>query len=446
MARLARLLVVVTVAALAAGSCGGEALRRDSAAGTTGAGGATAATASSSAGTGGAGGTGGTGGATGGSMVCTDAGAPSEPCTTDTDCEWFPAPCPACANGARVCAALTCQGGACTAVPPVCLTCTPADCGASCLLACDQNGCTDAVCDTNGQCVAPPGPACGPKCMMDTDCAQPGGPCLMCPGGPMVCEKTICEYGYCKPVPPKCPAVSCTGQICGTACVASPQTIGLCDGVDTCVVVTSPPLPGSFCKAGCLSPYDCPGGFGIFMMWDGCVSTDLAACTLGKCGHLPTTCKPSYACNGVAAGMPCLPLCAEVGCPTPNPLPSAHCDWSGTCVVDPAPSCGPSVACAKNADCPTFVSPWFDLCPSPNDCLMPICVEGACATFVTQARQASCSPMDAHSGPPTCPSQTQGFAWDGTACVPLLHCACAGQDCDALMPSLAVCKALHEQC
>jgi hypothetical protein len=77
---------------------------------------------------------------------------------------------------------------------------------------------------------------------------------------------------------------------------------------------------------------------------------------------------------------------------------------------------------------------------------MPICSAGVCATFVTKANQTSCGPMDAHPGPPTCPSQTQGFAWDGTACVPLVVCACSGQDCDALMPTLAVCKALHEQC
>jgi hypothetical protein len=58
----------------------------------------------------------------------------------------------------------------------------------------------------------------------------------------------------------------------------------------------------------------------------------------------------------------------------------------------------------------------------------------------------SCAPMDAQAAPPTCTSQLQGFAWDGTACVPLLLCGCAGMDCDALLPSLAVCEALHEGC
>jgi hypothetical protein len=261
----------------------------------------------------------------------------------------------------------------------------------------------------------------------------------------MVCETMACSSGYCQPSTPPCPVLSCAGEPCGTPCSDASQAPGMCDGVDTCKVgpIAYPPSP---CAAGCFSPQDCPGGYAGWTTWDGCNGNDLATCVAGQCGHAPWTCTPSAPCEGKPAGAPCLPLCAELGCPTPNPLPSAHCDGEGTCAVDPPSPCGLDL-CSKNADCPALdAPPLFGPCTPVDNCLVPICAEAACATFVAQPRQRSCAPMDAHAGATTCTSTRQGFAWDGSACAPIPVCACAGMDCDVTFPSLAVCQAMHEGC
>jgi hypothetical protein len=195
-----------------------------------------------------------------------------------------------------------------------------------------------------------------------------------------------------------------------------------------------------------VTPYDCPGGFGIWMGWDGCGGSDLATCQAGQCGFAPPFCQPSPdPCQGLPSGAPCLALCAQIGCPTPNPLPLAHCDAHATCVVDSPSLCGSS--CQSDADCPvvTTDAPWGPCNGTPEMCLFPVCTAGRCGTFVADVSQASCAPMDAHPDAQACASDQQ-FAWDGTQCVSLLTCACQGGDCRYLLPTESLCEEIHAKC
>ncbi len=55
-----------------------------------------------------------------------------------------------------------------------------------------------------------------------------------------------------------------------------------------------------------------------------------------------------------------------------------------------------------------------------------------------------CSAMDAvGSGECNC---FIGFSWNGSSCVGLSGCSCAGDDCDRLTTSLADCQAQHDEC
>src|SRR5262249_22268097 len=123
-------------------------------------------------------------------------------CTDDFDCETRTAPCSPCKDGFLVCGVHTCEGSVCVLHLPECPDpCEHGPCGADCTLACNGDACQSGYCDPTDQCVALM-PSCGPSCQVDTDCAQPGGLCTMCPGGTTACPRAVCSGGHCMDEPP----------------------------------------------------------------------------------------------------------------------------------------------------------------------------------------------------------------------------------------------------
>jgi hypothetical protein len=57
---------------------------------------------------------------------------------------------------------------------------------------------------------------------------------------------------------------------------------------------------------------------------------------------------------------------------------------------------------------------------------------------------SSCDPMDA-GGVGMC-EMFMGYKWNGTSCVGLSGCSCAGADCGKLVLDKASCEQAHEQC
>ncbi len=179
------------------------------------------------------------------------------------------------------------------------------------------------------------------------------------------------------PVP--CGDVSCgPGQVCCPACGERPS--GICaDRMDLCPVFDCPPPPVEICG-------DAPCGPGETCCREVCPGQR------PYCTSRPDTCVPRP-------------------CPPPMPCGTDECPPGQLCCPG-CPGEPPTGICADR----------LDACP-PLDCPPP---PGACA------------PMDA-AGRGRC-AGVLGFAWNGSACVPISGCRCVGADCDRLFTSRAACE------
>jgi hypothetical protein len=178
---------------------------------------------------------------------------------------------------------------------------------------------------------------------------------------------------------------------------------------------------GGSASGGCTTDLDCPVTNSCQPCWDGSCVSSRGSCINGQCVVSPGVC-PRNPCEGVACGGSCaLGFCNAAGaCVTA--MPQCPCDPATPCAQPIKPVC---VVCATTTT----------VCPGA------VCYNGQCA--LTRPR-CPCEPMQA-AGSGDC-ARVLGAAWNGTACVSLSGCQCAGADCPSLFPDLITCKDKQSQC
>ncbi len=157
------------------------------------------------------------------------------------------------------------------------------------------------------------------------------------------------------------------------------------------------------------------------------------------------TCAPGeLCCPGCDGAMSCEagPSCPDVSC-APTCSPSEPCAEAEYCEM-PGGACGTGTCKPRPTGCPRDC-PRVCGCDGIEYCNACLAHAGGTdvATGVTCATPP-CVAMDARDDGGSCPG-TLGFAFDGTRCVGI-HCACSGEDCDALYPTSEDCEAAYSHC
>ena len=154
-------------------------------------------------------------------------------------------------------------------------------------------------------------------------------------------------------------------------------------------------------------------------------------------GDCPTIYAPVCGCDGATYANTCVAAAAGV-----NVASTGECSAGGRCAAQDARGVG---------DCPGILGLAWDgtRCDYVGGCG---CEGADCGALFTDA--ASCE--SAYAGCAGCAAQDArgegacraivGVAWDGSNCVELSGCSCAGADCDALYLDQAACQAAHALC
>lgn len=245
-------------------------------------------------------------------------------------------------------------------------------------------------------------------------------------GGPITCGTNICgagEYccnescGTCAPIGAGCAAVECVhtcgGDVCaddtGNLCCADCDGSQFCPGPGgTCPAIACPPVcaDGTPCDGTCCPSPGCDDGFYCAAPGEMCdVAGDPVVC--------PNVCPDGSAC---ADGATCCPGCrGEFFCsPDGASCPDISCP----------PPCDDGVFCETGLCC--------DDCRGSSYCS----ADGACEPCTGE-----CAPFDAR-GVGAC-AAFFGYSWNGSECVGISGCDCAGTDCGRLYDSPDEC--LFEQ-
>ena len=349
-------------------------------------------------------------------------------------------------GGGEACGSVTCGPGR---------TCCNASCGICTL---PGEGCPAIACVDGG-----PAPDAG--CPGAIDCARPppgcdwvgGDFCTTC--GTLVCGDrcgglsgltctgaTFCDFpsdscgiadeeGTCSPRPDECPTIhapvcGCDGATYGNSCVAHSS------GVD--VLHDGPCSGGGICD-----PMDaagdglCDAFFGYAWTGSACVGISGCSCVGADCGALYSD---SAACESAHVS------CGGTGtvCGTIAGLTCASTEWcdyggAGGCRM---PDAGGACRVRPTA-CPEVYSP---VCGCDGHDYDNGCFAHSAGTDVLHAGTcaSSCAPMDA-SGVGPC-AAFFGYAWNGSACVGLSGCSCAGMDCASTFATPEDCARAYAGC
>ncbi len=300
-------------------------------------------------------------------------------------------------------------------------------------------------CPSGGVCSGPEGCGIPWTCRTGVTCTRDLGDYCACNGTTFQASSTCpgqpyAHRGRCGIVPPDAGPAGCAlpdGRLCrvGEVC-----PIGECA---SCFCAASGELR---CTMGCVdggppricaSDRDCTDGSQCFGP-EGC--------------GIPWTCQPPRPCTDDLA-----PFCGCDGvsfrgsstCPG---RPYAH---RGACGIVP-PDAGPGTCIIRGVTCQVGVSCHIDACTTctcssggPTSCA----ITPGCSV---DAGVVDAGVVDAGGPPPFCAAQDArgvgacaaffGYAWDGTRCVGVGGCSCAGADCRGLPLDPVTCERNHAAC
>lgn len=345
------------------------------------------------------------------------------------------------------------------------LVCCNSSCG---ICAAPGTGCITIECidgcSNNGDCAA------------TEYCALPGDACLPSSGGTCVPRPEACD-GVVAPV------CGCDGSTYGNACVAAGAGVnvvhdgecggGSCEAQDAmgdgpCPAIIGARWNGSACElmggcdcvgADCGSTYDtqaeCEAAHA------GCAScAAIDARGEGPCeailgwGWDGTSCTALSGCECV--GTECAALHSEPAlCETahrhclelPTCTSNAECADTEFCFTERS-VCGGTGECrARPAAPPECFDPGPPVCGCDGvtyACDDAAHIAGASVAADGECGAGACGPQDA-AGEGVC-AAVVGVVWNGTACVTISGCSCAGADCGSLAATEADCIAAHAGC
>ena len=308
-------------------------------------------------------------------------------------------------------------------------------------------------------------------CTTTADCARG----LECLGGEGCSIPWTCQPALGRPCTDDlAPFCGCNGMTFygSSSCPSQPYLYrGSCDG---------PPPPIDAGPAGCALP-------------NGAVCAVGATCRLGECSICFCAAPGMLRCNGacVDAGPPPRTCRGNVDCPA-----GAMCAGPEGCGIPW--TCQPSQPCTRDlatfcaCDGSTFMAsstcpgrPYLrrgqcGIVPPPPDAGPGTCVISgvtcrvgvpcridACTTCTCSGDTVGCAvdpgcemdggaPDGGVEPPPLCPAQDArgvgpcaaffGYAWDGTGCVGVGGCSCAGADCRSLYRDPMACELAHRLC